>query len=272
GTLRHVDQVRGAFGIHRPGGRCRGQKTCMSAHDNADINAGQRVEVEINTEEGPCHELRSGDEARRVVVLDKTTVDGFWRMNAGDATTGSFSEYRLRAGRIVASDIDERVRADLLQALQYGFAVSRVRLVACAAKRRARRRSNRTKLLLREFGKRDKVAVAHPSDAVKRTKHARIRVQFPRLQHSADEGLVNDGGWSAALRDNESLGHLSLFVHKRTISPMPTTLRRQKARSAIKSTLRFLWGGLTGLTLQRRAQRQSRRDQRWSPREGQLSR
>src|SRR5690606_24149927 len=161
----------------------------------------------------------------------KIIVDGFGRRNAGDATTGSFSEYRLRPGRIVASDIDERVRADLLQALQYGFAVSRVRLVARAAKRRARRRSDRTKLLLRKFGKRDKVAVAHPSDAVKRTKHARIRVQFPRLQHSADEGLVNDGGWSAALRDNESLGHLSLFVHKRTISPMPTTLRRQKARS-----------------------------------------
>src|SRR5690606_2850310 len=272
GPLRHVDQMRSALGIHRPSGRCRCQKARMSAHDNADINAGQRVKVEINTKESPCHKLRSRYEARRVVVLYKIIVDGLWRMNAGDATAGSFGEYRLRPGRVVAPDIDERVRANLLQAFQYGFAVSRIRLVPCAAERGARCRSDRTKLLLREFGQRDKVAVTHPSDAVQRPEDARIRVQFPRLQHSADDGLVDDGGWSAALRDNESLGHLSLFVHKRTISPMPTTLRRQKARSAIKSTLRFLRGGLTGLTLQRRARRRSRRDQRWSPREGQPSR
>jgi hypothetical protein len=41
----------------------------MSAHDDADIDAGQCPEIKIDGTEATCHELARGNEARGVVVL-----------------------------------------------------------------------------------------------------------------------------------------------------------------------------------------------------------
>ena len=56
----------------------------MAAHDDADIDAGQRAEVEIDADEGAGDELGGRDEARGVVVLDQIVVDRLRRMDERD--------------------------------------------------------------------------------------------------------------------------------------------------------------------------------------------
>ena len=56
-ALGHVDQVRAAVLVEPPGRGGGGQEAGMPAHDDADIDAGQRAEIEIDAEEGAGDEL-----------------------------------------------------------------------------------------------------------------------------------------------------------------------------------------------------------------------
>ena len=57
GALRHVDEMRAAVLVEPPGCGRGGQEAGMAAHDDADIDAGQRAEIEIDAEEGAGDEL-----------------------------------------------------------------------------------------------------------------------------------------------------------------------------------------------------------------------
>ena len=98
-ALRHVDQMRAAVPVKPPGRSGCGQEAGVAAHDDADIDAGQRAEIEIDAEEGAGDELAGRNEARRVVVLDQIVVDGLRRMHEGHRAAGRLGQDLLRARR-----------------------------------------------------------------------------------------------------------------------------------------------------------------------------
>ena len=69
----------------------------MLAHDDADINAGQRADIEVDRQEGAGDEFGRRNEARRVVVFLEVIVDGLWRMDESDRAAGSIGQDLLRA-------------------------------------------------------------------------------------------------------------------------------------------------------------------------------
>ena len=175
----------------------------MAAHDDADIDAGQRAEIEIDAEECRRHELAGRDEARRMVVFDEIVVDCLGRMHQRHRAARRLGQDLLGAGRIVAADIDEGVRARLLQPGQDHLAIGGIGLVARAAECRARRAGDQPELGLRYCREIDIVAVADAAHAVARAQHLGAGMALACLQHGADQRLVDDGGRPAALRDHE---------------------------------------------------------------------
>ena len=179
----------------------------MASHDDADIDAGQRAEIEIDAEERGGDELAGRNEARRMVVVDQVVVDGLGRMHEGHRAAGRLGQDLLRAGGVVAADIDEGVGADLLQAGQHHLAIGGVRLVAGAAEGGARRAGDQPQLRFGNRGQVDIVAVADAAHAVARAQHFGAGMALLRLQHRAGQRLVDDGGRAASLRDHEGRRH-----------------------------------------------------------------
>ena len=175
----------------------------MPAHDDADIDAGQRPEIEIDAEEGGGDKLAGRDEAGRVVVVDQIVVDGLRCMHESHRAAGCLGQDLLGARGIVAADIDEGVGACLLQPGKDHLAIGSVGLVARAAEGRARRAGDQPQLCLGNRRKVDIIPVANAAHAVARAEDLGAGVALFRLQHRADQRLVDDGGRAAALRDHE---------------------------------------------------------------------
>ena len=90
--LRHVDEVRSvglALPPRRSGG---GEEAGVPAHDDGEIDAGHRAEIEVEGEEGAGDEPGRGNEAGRMVVLDEIVVDRLRRVDEGDVRTGGVED------------------------------------------------------------------------------------------------------------------------------------------------------------------------------------
>ena len=240
GPLGHVDQVRAAVLVEPPGCRGGGQEAGMPAHDDGDIDAGQRAEIEIDRQEGAGDELGCRDEARRVVILHQVVVDGLGRMHEGDRPARRVGQDLLRAGRIVAADIDEGVGRHLLQPRQHLVAIGGVRLVARRAECSTRRAGDQPELRLRHVRQHDIVAVAYAAHAVPRAEHPRSRMTAQHLERRAHHRLVDHRRRAPTLSDHECLGHACTLSCPRCRHnhPSGSPVQRRRGKNGVQPGLR----------------------------------
>ena len=108
--LRHVDQMRRVVGPALPGGGDAVEEAGMAAHDDADIDAGQGAEIEIDADRkasatnAPA-EMKPGVWSFSTRSL--SMVFGAWTKAMRAA--GRLGQDLQRAGGVVAADIDEGV-------------------------------------------------------------------------------------------------------------------------------------------------------------------
>ena len=147
-----------------------------------------------------------------MVVNHKIIVDGFGDMDGAQRIAmrlGLLRDDADRVGTVVAADIEEA--ADLVrpQDVENFLAIFDVRLVARRAERGGGRAGHEFEIvgrLLRQIGE---ILVDDSAHAVKRAVDALDLTKFARFQHGADQRLVDDGGRTAALRD-ENLGKINV--------------------------------------------------------------
>jgi hypothetical protein len=207
GPFGDIEQMRACILVNPPGGCRRGQEAGMPAHNDADIDARQSPEIEIDGQEGAGHERAGGNEARRVVVFFKVVVDGLGRVNERHRTAGGVGQDRLRPRRIVATDIDEGVGAHCFQTFEDRVAIGRVRLVAGGAQGCARRACDRQELRFGDGGQVDIAVVADPAHAMQASQNR--HAGFARLQCRPRQCLVDHGRRPAPLRNYDGLTHSS---------------------------------------------------------------
>jgi hypothetical protein len=122
----------------------------------------------------------------------------------------TIAENLLCAGGVVAADIDEGFRVDLLQARQDQVAIGGIWLVAGGTQRRTGGAGDEAQPFLGKVGEIGIIAVAYAAHAMQGTEYARSRMALANLKNRAGQRLVDDRGGAAALRDDESSGHADL--------------------------------------------------------------
>ena len=194
-------------------GRCS-EKTCVAAHDDADVDPRQRSVVQI----GPCEclgdELARRAEARAVVRADEVVVDGLGNVDAAELVVhhlGLLIHDAARVGRVVSADIEEMADVVRLHDREHLLAILDVGFVAGRSEGRRRGPGDLLEVRRGGFGEVHEIFVDDAADAVARAVDMCDLGEPARLEDNAYEALVDDCGRTAALRNERVSGELGHF-------------------------------------------------------------
>lgn len=186
----------------------------MSTHHDAQVDARQGGVVQIGTGKGLGNEARGRWITRRVIIAHEVVVDGLGDMHTAQrmAGTGRFeTDDSQGIGGIVAADITKGVDAMSPQDLDDLRAVRLIGFVAGRAQRGGGRARNHVEIGLGFLAQIDEVLINNASYPMSRTDHDGPGHLATRLLHHAYERLIDHGGGSAALGDQDTAGwHVEL--------------------------------------------------------------
>ena len=116
----------------------------------------------------------------------------------------------MRAGGVVAADIDEGAGAGLVQSVDDLGAILVVGLVAGRSEPGVRRVAETAEIGLGERGEVDVIALAHAAHPMPRAEHLGGRETLADLERRSADRLVDDRGRPAALGNHENVAHACL--------------------------------------------------------------
>ena len=200
-ALGQVDQVRAGPFVGAGEGGGGGQEAGVAAHDDVDLDAGQRRVVEVVAHERLRDELGGGSEAGGVVVFAQVVVDGLGDVEAVQLVLvllGRLVDDVGGLGGVVAADVADVV---LLELVEDGQAVVVGGLLADGAERGGRGLGDERERGGGFAAEVDQVLVEDALDAVEGAVDLLDFLVLLGFEDRADEALVDDDGRPAALRD-----------------------------------------------------------------------
>ena len=212
--LGHVDQMRPGVLLVPRGGGGSGQEARVPAHHDVDLDARQRRIVHAVGHVGQSHKSRRRRIPRRVVIAHEVVVHRLGHVDAAQVIVGSLGRLAHDAAgvaAVVAADVEEVPRVDLLAALEDALAIARVGLVARAAQGGTRRVRHPVEHLGRQVGHVAQAALGQPAHAIAHAEHLgdvpALVQATPQAQSNAHQRLVNNRRGAARLTNNRrSLG------------------------------------------------------------------
>lgn len=202
--------------LDRPcGGRCGSQEPGIAAHDYCDVNARQRVIVEVGSHKRLGHEARRRGKARRVVVFHQIVVDGLGNVDGAQVVAllrRLLADDAHGISRIVAADIQEPGHAVGLQRCQDVPAIGQIGLVSRRAQGRGRRSGNRFEIGPAFGRKVDKILVDDAAHPVARAINPLDLRKESRFKHGTSQRLIDHRRRAATHGDHQLAASHSLWL------------------------------------------------------------
>src|ERR1019366_9375981 len=245
-ALRKVDQVRSVImelSRHRRG---RGQESGVPAHDNYEVDTGQRCVIEVGTDERLGYKACRRWKSWRVIIAHQVIVDGFRNMDTAQriaALACLLAEDAQGFGGVIAADIEEVIDSVRPQDLKDLLAVLGVGLVTRRTECWPRRGRDQLELLRAFLSQVDEVFGEDAGNAVTGAIDIFDFAEVTCCEHEAYQRVIDDSRRAATLSDQNfhvislfSLGLLMNFNVFETEGTKRTPSSNAKAKTIFGST------------------------------------
>ncbi len=201
----NIDQMGAIVGITAcKCGGC-GQKARATAHDDGEINAGERAVVEVGASEGLGNKAGSRAKAGRVVGDGQIVVDGFGDVDGAHLVLGFlcvFADDLDGFGRVVSADIKEKSDVAGFELFKELLTIGRVGFVARGKQGSRGGLCDGFEVCVCCCTQVDQVAVAQSAHAMKRPVDLLDLWVSCGFEDCPNKALVDDSCGATPLRDD----------------------------------------------------------------------